>query len=142
MKYFAAVAALAAIVSAQGISDLPSCSLQCIITGVTGTGCSVTDFKCACGKASQLTSSVTPCVKSACPSAADQAKVITVLEGICTAAGVGISIDAPGASSTPAPPAVTAISDASSAIAPPPVSQSVTVISDASSGMLPYPFFF
>ncbi|KAF2462835.1 uncharacterized protein BDR25DRAFT_298927 [Lindgomyces ingoldianus] len=98
MKYTTAILALAAAVSAQGISDIPSCALACVATGVQGVGCSITDFKCACGKADQLTPAITPCVQSAC-SAADEAKVITVLGGICAAAGVPINVSTPPASS-------------------------------------------
>ncbi|KAJ4299623.1 hypothetical protein N0V90_004869 [Kalmusia sp. IMI 367209] len=103
MKYTFAIAALAALTTSQSISDLPSCSLTCVVNGVTGLGCGVTDFECACTKADQLTPVVTPCVQQACPSTADQQKVITTLEGICASAGFPIDIPTPGASSSAAP---------------------------------------
>ncbi len=51
MKYTFTVAAFLALATAQSIADLPSCSLSCVLTGVTATGCSPTDFACSCGKA-------------------------------------------------------------------------------------------
>lgn len=112
-SYVAASALFAATAMAQAISDLPSCSLNCLVTGITGTGCSLTDYACACPKASALTATLTPCVQAACSSAADQAKVITVLEGICANAGFPITISTPAASSaTPTPSSAAASSGA------------------------------
>ncbi|KAL5391797.1 hypothetical protein DPSP01_001086 [Paraphaeosphaeria sporulosa] len=122
MKYTFTIAALAALTAAQSIADLPSCSLSCVVSGVSSIGCSATDFECSCTKADQLTPAITPCVQKACPSAADQAKVITVLEGICAAAGFPISVPAPGASSSAAPAPTSAApepsKEASSSVAP------------------------
>ncbi|KAL5424570.1 hypothetical protein PMIN04_003107 [Paraphaeosphaeria minitans] len=139
MKYIFTIAALAALTAAQTIADLPSCSLSCVVSGVSGIGCSATDFECSCTKADQLTpavcrssihtlslrlnqSQITPCVQNACPSAADQAKVITVLEGICAAAGSPIDVPAPGASSSAAQAPTSAApgpsQEASSSVAP------------------------
>jgi len=103
MKYAFTVSALLALAAAQGIGDLPQCSLSCILAGVPQTGCDVTDFKCACGKADVLTPAITPCVQKACTSPADQAKVIEVLQGICASVGVPITVPNPGQSSAPAP---------------------------------------
>ncbi|ORY18265.1 hypothetical protein BCR34DRAFT_554479 [Clohesyomyces aquaticus] len=94
MKYSTAILALVATVSAQSIADLPTCGVSCLATGISTIGCTLTDFKCSCGKAEQLTAAVTPCVKSSC-SAADEAKLKTVLGGICAAAGVPITLPAP-----------------------------------------------
>lgn len=126
MKYTFTLAALAVLSAAQSITDLPTCSLQCVATGVSGLGCTLTDFKCACTQADKLTPEVTPCVQSACPSPADQAKVITTLEGICANAGFPINIPEPGASSSasPAPtsaapkPSTTEAAPESSSVAP------------------------
>ncbi|KAK3215824.1 hypothetical protein GRF29_8g1189696 [Pseudopithomyces chartarum] len=95
MKYTFALAALVAFTSAQSIADLPTCSLSCVVNGVTEIGCSATDFECSCTKADQLTPAITPCVLEACPSPADQAKVISTLEGICAAAGFPIDVPEP-----------------------------------------------
>lgn len=115
MKYTLTLAAIAAIATAQTIADLPTCSITCVANGVTGVGCGLTDFACSCQKAAELTPLVTPCVQEACTDPAEQAKVITVLEGICANAGFPIDIPEPGtgssssapppAESTPAPPA-------------------------------------
>lgn len=102
MKYALSLAAVLAIATAQSVTDIPSCALQCVANGVTGVGCELTDFKCSCGKADQLTPAVTPCVQQACSDVADQQKVVTTLEGICAAAGVPITVPEPGASSAPA----------------------------------------
>lgn len=130
MKFTLAVAAaIIAFVQAQSISDLPSCSLSCIVTAVEGTGCGVTDYACACGKAAQLTASVTPCVESACD-AADQAKVVSVLEGICSSVGVPITISTPATSSSaPASSSTPASTPASSS-----ASASATASSSAAGG--------
>ncbi|KAF2440106.1 hypothetical protein P171DRAFT_435914 [Karstenula rhodostoma CBS 690.94] len=103
MKYIFTIAALAALTAAQSIADLPSCSLSCVVSGVSSIGCSATDFECSCTKADQLTPAVTPCVQKACTSTADQVKVITVLEGLCAAAGFPIDVPVHAASSSAAP---------------------------------------
>jgi len=131
MKYAFTVAALLALVSAQGITDLPHCSLSCILTGVGATGCEVTDFKCACEKANILTPSVTPCVQKACSDKADRATVIKVLEGICASAGVPITIPNPDDQPSSAPPASSSTkapepAPSSSTKAPEPVPSSST----------------
>ncbi|PSN72492.1 hypothetical protein BS50DRAFT_253052 [Corynespora cassiicola Philippines] len=102
MKYSFALAALAAYVSAQSITDLPSCSYSCLSSGVQEVGCGLTDFKCSCGKVAELTPKLTPCVQSACSDIADQEKVLTTLEAICASAGSPIEPSVPGVSSAPA----------------------------------------
>ena len=67
MKYAFAGLALAAIASAQSLSDIPSCALPCIQDAVTSsTSCDVSDFACVCENQSTLTGAATPCVISAC----------------------------------------------------------------------------
>lgn len=67
---FTAVAAIsmAALVSAQSISDIPACALPCIQKGVASTSCSATDLKCICKDEnfSKVQSAATGCVISAC----------------------------------------------------------------------------
>lgn len=50
MKYTAAILALAAaVVSAQSLSDIPTCAQPCIDDARTKeTSCSATDYKCIC----------------------------------------------------------------------------------------------
>lgn len=98
---FAAIAvALASVASAQ-LADIPSCALQCFIDALSSDGCSsLTDFACHC-KETSLIPTVEPCVQKAC-SAADQAKVITAVEGTCASAGVPITISVPATSAAAA----------------------------------------
>lgn len=103
MKYTFTLAAVVAIAAAQGIADIPSCSLSCFTSALPSTGCGLTDFKCSCAKADTLTPALVPCVQKACPSAADQQKVIEVLGAICAAAGVPINPPSAPAPSSPAP---------------------------------------
>ncbi|KAF2114260.1 hypothetical protein BDV96DRAFT_112810 [Lophiotrema nucula] len=139
MKYTSTILALAAVTVAQTISDLPSCSLACVANGVTGVDCSITDFECACGKADQLTPSVTPCVQQACSDTADQAKVITVLEGICASAGVPITIPEPGASSSAAPASSAPASSAAAASSVAPTVETSAPVSTAATSAAGYP---
>jgi hypothetical protein len=92
---FSAITALAA---AQGIAELPSCSLQCLATAIPALGCQLTDFECSCKQADKLTPNVTPCVQTSCTDPADQAKTIEVLSTICAAAGFPIEVPAPPSS--------------------------------------------
>lgn len=103
MKNILPIVAFTAFAAAQNtITDLPACALTCLISAIGGLGCDVTDFACSCKKADQLTPVVTPCVQAACTDVADQTKTITVLSGICAAAGFPIEVPAPPASSTTA----------------------------------------
>ncbi|OCK97775.1 CFEM-domain-containing protein [Cenococcum geophilum 1.58] len=88
---FAAIAFALASVATSQLANIPSCALNCFVSALTTDGCSgLTDFACHCKK-TDLIPSVTPCVQAAC-SAADQAKVITAVEGTCASAGVTISV--------------------------------------------------
>lgn len=95
MKSLLILAFLRALTAAQGIADLPPCSLSCLSTAVTGLGCSLTDFACSCQKASELTPIVTPCVQSACTDPADQAKTNAALAAICASVGSPIETSKP-----------------------------------------------
>ncbi|PVI05437.1 hypothetical protein DM02DRAFT_650774 [Periconia macrospinosa] len=83
--------ALIAVAAGQSITDIPSCALTCLTTGVQNLGCGLTDFKCSCEKSKDLTPALTSCVQSACPSTDDQQKVVTVVTSLCKQAGVDIS---------------------------------------------------
>lgn len=104
MKATFVIAAFAALTAAQSIADLPQCSLSCLLSGVSATGCGSTDLACACKNADKLTPSVVPCVQKACPSSSDQEKVMSVLSGLCAAAGQPINAPAPAPSSPAAAP--------------------------------------
>ncbi|KAJ4317369.1 hypothetical protein N0V94_004972 [Neodidymelliopsis sp. IMI 364377] len=102
MKNTIILAALTALAAAQTIADLPSCSLECLASAIGGLQCELTDFACSCQKADKLTPVITPCIQTACTDAADQAKTIKVLSGLCAAAGFPIEAPAaPEATSSP-----------------------------------------
>ena len=116
MKNLLPIIAFTALVAAQNtITDLPTCALTCLISAIDGLGCALTEFACSCQKADQLTPVVTPCVQAACTDVADQTKAITVLSGICAAAGFPIEVSAPPASSNALQPTTTAESVSSEA---------------------------
>lgn len=100
MKNTLIITAFAALAAAQSITDLPTCSLSCLTTAIPQLGCGLTDLKCSCQKAGELTPILTPCVQKSC-SEADQKKTLEVLAAICAANGASIST--PPASSAVAP---------------------------------------
>lgn len=109
MKNVLPIIVFTSLAAAQNtIADLPSCALTCLISTIDGLGCDVTDFACSCQKADQLTPVVTPCVQTACIDVAEQAKTVTVLSGICAAAGFPIEVPVPPASNTAIQPTSTA----------------------------------
>lgn len=69
---YAAISALLASVAysqtiASELAQLPSCSLTCISTAVTGAGCTLTDYACQCGTGKDaITKAATPCIAAAC----------------------------------------------------------------------------
>lgn len=48
------------------VNELPSCSLLCLISGASTTGCSATDYACQCENEAAVTGNATTCLKSAC----------------------------------------------------------------------------
>ncbi|RDW79029.1 CFEM domain-containing protein [Aspergillus mulundensis] len=81
---------------AQGLPDVPTCSLQCFLNAMSSDGCpSLTDFACHCREPA-LVEQVTPCVEQAC-SEPDQSSVSNVVMTACSSAGVPISIPPVGA---------------------------------------------
>ena len=100
MKNTLILTAFATLAAAQSITDLPTCSLSCLTTAIPQLGCGLTDLKCSCQKAGELTPILTPCVQKSC-SEADQKKTLEVLAAICAANGAPIST--PPASSAAAP---------------------------------------
>lgn len=119
MKNVLIISAITALAAAQGIADLPSCSLQCLATAIPTLGCELTDFACSCKQADKLTPNITPCVQKSCTDTADQAKTIEVLSAICAAAGFPIEVPAPSASiiadPSPAPTSEAAVEPTSEA---------------------------
>jgi len=133
---FAAIAvALASVASAQ-LADIPSCALQCFIDALSADGCSsLTDFACHCKK-TDLIPTVEPCVQKAC-SAADQAKVITAVEGTCASAGVPITISTPAASAASSAPASSAAAASTPAASSAPAGYSSAPVSSAAASSKP-----
>lgn len=69
--YTAITSLLASVAFSQSISSevsqLPSCSLSCLTSAITGAGCGLTDYACQCGSAkAAITTSATPCLLKAC----------------------------------------------------------------------------
>ncbi|KAI5808435.1 proline-rich antigen [Pyronema omphalodes] len=91
MKFSVAIilAAVSAIVSAQGLGDLPPCAALCASGALGGmTQCSTTDFKCICSQKDFLTK-ITECVSKSCDKA-DQDKTVQFAAGLCKSANAPI----------------------------------------------------
>lgn len=112
MKNTFILIAVTVFTAAQTIADLPTCSLRCLTTAISGLECSLDDFACSCKKASELTPVVTPCIQSACSSSVDQEKTLEVLSGICVAAGYPIETPAPSGATAAVEPTPAASSEA------------------------------
>ncbi|KAL7275512.1 hypothetical protein RUND412_001536 [Rhizina undulata] len=91
MKSAFSIAALVAAVavSAQTLADYPSCALTCLTEGLAASGCSITDFACACASTSFVDGSAT-CIQGACD-AADQLTARDVSDALCKSAGVTLA---------------------------------------------------
>ncbi|KAF3051025.1 hypothetical protein E8E11_007285 [Didymella keratinophila] len=92
------------IVSAQtpDLSNVPNCAVPCLVSAIPGSGCSVTDVTCQCTTGqSAITSSLESCLPSKC-STDDLAKVAPALAGLCSAAGISVSIPASAAATSAA----------------------------------------
>jgi hypothetical protein len=104
MKYSAvAVAALAALASAQDISVFPACSLSCITSAVSSaTNCQPTDYACVCSNIDALTAAATPCVIQACGADVATNQVLPATQQFC--ANVGSGSGSCNSTTTTAPP--------------------------------------
>lgn len=47
-------------------SDLPSCSLPCLVSGASSAGCGATDYSCQCSNQQTIQANATSCLTSAC----------------------------------------------------------------------------
>lgn len=84
------VASASASLSPRQIDKIPPCALQCAIGQITSTGCAQTDFACICS-ASAFVAGLVPCVQAACtPAQFDD--TVKAAQGLCSAAGVTLSI--------------------------------------------------
>ncbi|KAG5935076.1 hypothetical protein E4U53_000524 [Claviceps sorghi] len=91
MKVSAAVSvAVASLVSAQGINDIPACALPCITKAVTTqTKCSIADIPCVCGKESfaAVQAAATGCVIEKCGAGKAISDVLPSTQKLCAAFG-------------------------------------------------------
>ncbi|KAL2261671.1 hypothetical protein VTK26DRAFT_3633 [Humicola hyalothermophila] len=85
MKYAAALAALAAAVSAQDLSSIPECAHECISNAMDEAGFG-SDYQRACSEMESLITTAAPCVLGACDSPAD---VLTAVNEFCASLGDG-----------------------------------------------------
>ncbi|KAI5275342.1 hypothetical protein E4T47_01687 [Aureobasidium subglaciale] len=89
-------------IDASIIAEIPACATTPLISGISGSGCQVTDSACICGN-QKLIADLQTAVKAEC-SEADLAKALEVTSKIC-----------PQAAAAPAAPAAAAASSASEA---------------------------
>jgi hypothetical protein len=88
MKFTIAAIALAAIVRAQSLSDIPKCALPCIDDAIANeTKCTTTDFACICKKDnfSAIQGAATSCVISECGAETALNEVLPATEKLCSA---------------------------------------------------------
>merc|ERR1711939_863913 len=79
MKGFTTIA-IASLVSAQSLSDIPTCAERCL-TSLRNTGCSTTDVACICAS-SAFNVDFKNCVTGACDSA-DQQTILNIAQSVC-----------------------------------------------------------
>ncbi|KAI1336345.1 hypothetical protein F5Y15DRAFT_427049 [Xylariaceae sp. FL0016] len=90
MRYTIAAAALAALVSAQSLSDIPSCALPCIDDAIkSSTSCSETDYGCICENEDKLVSGATSCVLQDCGADVATSQVLPAVQKFCAAVESG-----------------------------------------------------
>lgn len=67
MKYSLVAVALAAVVRAQTIDDVPTCAVPCLDEAITSeTDCETTDYACVCENFSAIQGTATGCVITEC----------------------------------------------------------------------------
>ncbi|EDR08951.1 uncharacterized protein LACBIDRAFT_296572 [Laccaria bicolor S238N-H82] len=100
------ILSLLVLVNAQGIIDLPVCSLSCVTQTAASVGCLLTDTTCLCSKPNFVSTTVT-CAQGSC-TLPDLSSTNGVLNEICATA------PAPATSSSSSSSAVPSISISSS----------------------------
>ncbi|KAG6000834.1 hypothetical protein E4U43_001495 [Claviceps pusilla] len=106
--------AVAGLVSAQSISDIPECAMPCLSTAVTAkTTCAVADFACLCEKANfaAVQAAATGCVVEKCGAAKAVSDVLPATQKLCAAASSGGSGDSSSSSAAGTPSETPAPSD-------------------------------
>ncbi|KAI0100464.1 hypothetical protein F4776DRAFT_521366 [Hypoxylon sp. NC0597] len=90
MKYAVAAAALAAISSAQSLSDIPQCAIPCINDARTSsTNCAADDYACICRNKDALTAAATSCVLTSCGAEVATGQVLPAVNAFCDAVESG-----------------------------------------------------
>ncbi|KAK6001820.1 hypothetical protein QM012_002310 [Aureobasidium pullulans] len=113
--FFAGLVAVAhAQISADIISEIPSCATGPLVSGISASGCEVTDTTCICGNQT-LISNLKTAVQAQCD-AADLAKALAVTSQICPEAAAPAA-DAASSASVAATSAAAAASSVSSVVA-------------------------
>lgn len=138
MRFQATIVAFAAslaLTGAQDLSGLPQCALPCLIAALPASGCSSTDVTCQCttGQA-KIAESLAGCIPSAC-SAEEQAVLTPALAGICTSAGISVSVPANPAASAASSAMASMESAVSSAMASGSAAVTSAVSGNRTSGM-------
>ncbi|KAL0942882.1 uncharacterized protein CTRU02_200768 [Colletotrichum truncatum] len=119
MKYTIITAFFAAYVAADATTEavnrlaaqVPTCALTCVTSAGQSVNCGVTDFKCSCSKADQLTQVFTDCLSKSPCSPDDQTKSLEVAQQICALFG-----NTPASASGAAPSGAAASSAAASGV--------------------------
>ncbi|KAG8169108.1 hypothetical protein KVR01_001857 [Diaporthe batatas] len=96
------------------VTELPSCSLTCLLAGASAADCESTDYACQCGNQDIIVTNATACLTSSC-NTNDIAKTQTVSQQICDAVTGGNSSTSASASGSSA--SATGSSSSSSASA-------------------------
>ncbi|KAI1407682.1 hypothetical protein F5Y13DRAFT_124533 [Hypoxylon sp. FL1857] len=90
MKYAIATLALATLVSAQSLSDIPQCALPCIDDARTSsTNCAADDYACICRNKDALTAAATSCVLASCGAEVATSQVLPAVDAFCDAVEAG-----------------------------------------------------
>ncbi|KAG6359204.1 hypothetical protein INS49_012724 [Diaporthe citri] len=83
------------------VTELPSCSLTCLLAGASAADCESMDYACQCGKQDVIVANATSCLTSSC-NTNDIAKTQTVSQQICDAVTGGNSSTSASASGSTA----------------------------------------
>ncbi|OTA52465.1 hypothetical protein K449DRAFT_427227 [Hypoxylon sp. EC38] len=95
MKYAVAAVALAAISSAQSLSDIPQCAIPCIDNARTSsTNCAADDYACISNSdigrnKDALTAAATGCVLTSCGAEVATSQVLPAVNAFCNAVESG-----------------------------------------------------
>ncbi|CAF9930166.1 hypothetical protein IMSHALPRED_008097 [Imshaugia aleurites] len=147
MKYsITALALLAApFASASGLdarasqlTELPPCAQAATQSGISATGCEISDFACICGN-SQFVTSLHNIIETKC-SVADQQVTLAFAADVCDAVGVTLNISSPSATTSSAVLATTSAAVPSASESAGAASSSASAPASAATPSAPYAF--